>query len=135
MTQVVSPDDEHDVLETCTQLKIKINTQKRIVRHVGHLPRVSAIKAEDGSVKCICVYMYVCMYVQLGVAIGFLLPTMMVRKHENMDNIAQDLSVMYYSVAGFTTVLLVLIILCKYNKVTTLTYYTQQTQSYHHCTS
>ena len=26
LTQFVSPDDEHDVLETCTELKIKINT-------------------------------------------------------------------------------------------------------------
>jgi len=26
LTQFVSPDDEHDVLETCTVLKIKINT-------------------------------------------------------------------------------------------------------------
>jgi hypothetical protein len=39
LTQFVSPDDKHDVLETCRELKIKINTQKRIVRHVGHLPR------------------------------------------------------------------------------------------------
>jgi len=76
----------------------------------------------------------ICVYVQLGVAIGFLLPTMMVRKHENKDDIAQDLSVMYYTVAGFTTVLLVLIILCEY-KVTTLKNYTKQMQSYHYCTS
>jgi len=40
MTQFVSSDDEHGVLETCRQLKIKINTKKRIVRHVGHLPRI-----------------------------------------------------------------------------------------------
>jgi hypothetical protein len=39
-TQFVSPDDEHDVLETCRELKIKINTWKIIVRHVGHLPRI-----------------------------------------------------------------------------------------------
>jgi hypothetical protein len=30
LTQFVSPDDEHDVLETCRELKIK-NTKKRIV--------------------------------------------------------------------------------------------------------
>jgi hypothetical protein len=30
LTQFVSPDDEHDVLETCRELKIKINTQKGI---------------------------------------------------------------------------------------------------------
>jgi hypothetical protein len=75
------------------------------------------------------------MYVQLGVAIGFLLPTMMVKKHDNMDDIGQDLSVMYYSVAGFTTLLLVLITLCEYNKVTTITNYTKQMMSHRHCTS
>jgi hypothetical protein len=26
LTQFVSPDDEHDVLETCRELKIKVNT-------------------------------------------------------------------------------------------------------------
>jgi len=30
LTQFVSPDDEHDVLETRKELKIKINTQKGI---------------------------------------------------------------------------------------------------------
>ena len=42
LTQYVSPDEEHDVLETCRELKIKlkINTQKRIVCHVDHLPRI-----------------------------------------------------------------------------------------------
>jgi len=40
LTQFVSPDDEHDVLETCIELKIKTNTQKRIVHHIGHLPRI-----------------------------------------------------------------------------------------------
>jgi hypothetical protein len=80
--------------------------------------------------------MYVCfMYVQLGVAIGFLLPTLIVRNHDDLDDIAHDLSVMYYSVAGFTTVLLVLIILCEYNNVTTLTNYNIHMQSHHHCMS
>ena len=40
LTQCVPPDDEHDVLERCRELKIKINTYKRIVRHAGHLPRI-----------------------------------------------------------------------------------------------
>jgi hypothetical protein len=30
LTQFVSPDDEHDVLETCRELKVKINTYKVI---------------------------------------------------------------------------------------------------------
>jgi hypothetical protein len=38
LTQFVSPDDEHDVLEACRE--IKINTLKRIVCHVGHLSRI-----------------------------------------------------------------------------------------------
>jgi hypothetical protein len=40
LTQFVSRDDEHDVLETCQELKIKTNTYKRIVRQVGHLPKI-----------------------------------------------------------------------------------------------
>jgi hypothetical protein len=44
LTQFVSSDDEHDVLEKCTELKIKINTWKIIVRHVGHLPRIISLK-------------------------------------------------------------------------------------------
>ena len=75
------------------------------------------------------------MYVQLGVAIGFLLPTLIVRNHDDLDDIAHDMSVMYYSVAGLTTVLLLLIILCEYNNVTTLTNYSKQMQSHHHCMS
>jgi hypothetical protein len=45
LTQFVSPDDEHDVLETCREVKIKINTLKIIVRHVGHLPRIITVSA------------------------------------------------------------------------------------------
>jgi len=44
LTQFVSPDDEHDVLETCRELKIKINTWKGIVRHVGNLPTIGFIQ-------------------------------------------------------------------------------------------
>jgi hypothetical protein len=41
LTQFVSPDDEHNVLETRRELKISINTYKRIVSHVVHLPRIN----------------------------------------------------------------------------------------------
>lgn len=41
---------------------------------------------------------------------------MMVKNHDNLDDIAHDLSLMYYSVAGFTTALLVLIVLRKYGQ-------------------
>jgi hypothetical protein len=32
------------VLETCRELKMKINTQKRIVRHIDDLPRIIQLK-------------------------------------------------------------------------------------------
>ena len=50
LTQFVSPDDEH---ETCRELKIKINTQKRIMRHDGHLPRIFlSLCREFPNMKC-----------------------------------------------------------------------------------
>ena len=39
MTQFVSPDDEHDVLETC-RVKNKNKYIVKNLRHVGHLPRI-----------------------------------------------------------------------------------------------
>lgn len=60
---------------------------------------------------------------------------MMVKNHENLEDVGHDLSVMYYSVAGFTTVLLVLIILCEYIKDTNFPKYTKQVQPCHYCTS
>jgi hypothetical protein len=50
---------------------------------------------------------------------------MIVKNHDNLDEIGRDLSVMYYSVAGFTTVLLVLIILCEYTRATDCVNYTK----------
>jgi hypothetical protein len=38
----------------------------------------------------------------------------MVKEHDSLDEIGHDLSVMYYTMAGFTTALLVLIVLCEY---------------------
>ena len=43
LTQFVSPDDEHDVLETRRDLKLKVNTQKIIVHHVSHSLRLVTI--------------------------------------------------------------------------------------------
>ncbi|RZC18433.1 putative MFS-type transporter C09D4.1, partial [Asbolus verrucosus] len=47
---------------------------------------------------------------QLGVAVGFLLPPMLVDGNGTTDQITHDLYVMFISVAVFTTVLLVLIL-------------------------
>jgi len=39
LTQSVSPDDEHDVLEKCRVKNINKYIEE-IVRHFGHLPRI-----------------------------------------------------------------------------------------------
>lgn len=49
---------------------------------------------------------------QLGVAMGFLIPPMLVKNHDDLEMVGADLKFMFYLVAGFTSVLLVLIILC-----------------------
>jgi hypothetical protein len=58
LTQFVSPDDEHDVLETCRELKIKINTQKEIC-----VSRWSFTMNHARSTKC-KVFLDVCVYLQ-----------------------------------------------------------------------
>jgi len=52
LTQFVSPDDEHDVLETYREFKIKVSTQKGIVHHVGHLPRITTGVSPKQIVSC-----------------------------------------------------------------------------------
>jgi hypothetical protein len=39
---LVSPDDEHHVLETCRELEINKYTEKNLVHQVGYLPGISA---------------------------------------------------------------------------------------------
>ncbi|XP_041975281.1 uncharacterized MFS-type transporter C09D4.1 isoform X2 [Aricia agestis] len=48
---------------------------------------------------------------QLGVALGFLLPPMLVRAQGSIEDIAKDLQFMFYLVAGVTSVLFVFILL------------------------
>ncbi|GBP12296.1 Feline leukemia virus subgroup C receptor-related protein 2 [Eumeta japonica] len=48
---------------------------------------------------------------QLGVALGFFLPPMLVRSQGTTEEIAKDFQLMFYLVAGFTSVLFVLILL------------------------
>jgi hypothetical protein len=51
---------------------------------------------------------------QLGIAVGFLLPPILVKNHAELDLIGNDLQFMFYSVAGFTTILVILVVLCKH---------------------
>lgn len=47
---------------------------------------------------------------QLGVALGFFLPPMMVQDHENVDDIGADLKRMFYIVAGVCTAFFLLVL-------------------------
>lgn len=52
-------------------------------------------------------------YFQLGIAIGFVLPSMLVANHDDINLIGEDLKFMFYLIAGITTILLLLVVLCK----------------------
>ena len=54
---------------------------------------------------------------QLGVAMGFLLPPMIVPDVENDNQIATGLSIMFYSVAVICTVLFITIIFGEYQSI------------------
>ncbi|XP_035785899.1 feline leukemia virus subgroup C receptor-related protein 2-like [Anopheles albimanus] len=47
---------------------------------------------------------------QLGIAVGFLVPPMLVENHDDISLIGDDLRLMFYIVAGFTTLLVVLVL-------------------------
>lgn len=51
---------------------------------------------------------------QLGVALGFLLPPLLVHDSDDFQDIAASLSRMFFGTAIFTTVVFVLIYLCKF---------------------
>lgn len=51
---------------------------------------------------------------QLGIAVGFVVPPMLVLNHDDIALIGRDLQFMFYLVAGVSTVLLILVVLCKY---------------------
>uniref|UniRef100_A0A182FHK0 Major facilitator superfamily (MFS) profile domain-containing protein n=1 Tax=Anopheles albimanus TaxID=7167 RepID=A0A182FHK0_ANOAL len=46
----------------------------------------------------------------LGIAVGFLVPPMLVENHDDISLIGDDLRLMFYIVAGFTTLLVVLVL-------------------------
>lgn len=50
---------------------------------------------------------------QLGVALGFVLPPLLVGNHEDLTLVGKDLQLMFYLIAGFTSVLVVLVLFCK----------------------
>jgi hypothetical protein len=50
---------------------------------------------------------------QLGVALGFFLPPILVKDHENVDDIGADLIFMFYIVAGVCTAFFLLVVIGK----------------------
>jgi FLVCR family feline leukemia virus subgroup C receptor-related protein len=50
---------------------------------------------------------------QLGVALGFFLPPILVKDHENIDDIGADLKLMFYIVAGVCTALFIVVVIGK----------------------
>ncbi|XP_046437919.1 feline leukemia virus subgroup C receptor-related protein 2-like [Daphnia pulex] len=48
---------------------------------------------------------------QLGVALGFFLPPILVKDHENIDDIGADLKLMFYIVAGVCTALFIVVVI------------------------
>lgn len=59
-------------------------------------------------------YLKVCSYyyLQLGIAIGFLFPPMLVPNSSDPSVIGHGLQTMFYTVAAFTTIILILILVC-----------------------
>lgn len=53
---------------------------------------------------------------QLGVALGFLLPSLLVRNQDDISLIGRDFQFMFNGIAGLTTILVVLVVLCEYNE-------------------
>lgn len=53
---------------------------------------------------------------QLGVALGFLLPPLIVRNHDDLELVGQDFQLMFYVIAGFTSLLVILVFFCKFFK-------------------
>ena len=51
--------------------------------------------------------------VQVGVALGFLIPPAVVKNHVQLDDIGQDLRVLCYGYAIAPTVVLVLLLVCE----------------------
>lgn len=50
---------------------------------------------------------------QLGQAVGFILPPMIVRNHANLDDIGKDLNLLFYGQAIFAAVAAFAVLICE----------------------
>ena len=60
-------------------------------------------------------------FLQLGIAIGFLVPPILVPNVEDMDELAGHIRFMFYITAGVATLLFVLVVIGMYCKTSSLT--------------
>lgn len=58
-------------------------------------------------------FSFVFTVLQLGIAIGFLVPPILVPNVDDMDELAHHISIMFYITAGVATVLFILVVFCK----------------------
>lgn len=70
-------------------------------------------KAKNNAKILLTFLLSLTLFLQLGVAVGFVLPPMLVPNSENLETVGKDLQMMFYMVAGLTSVLLVLMVFCK----------------------
>lgn len=68
---------------------------------------------------------------QLGIAIGFLVPPILVPNVEDMDELAHHISVMFYITAGVATLLFILVVFGKMKLLKCQ--FTQFTKKVSHC--
>lgn len=54
----------------------------------------------------------ICCYFQVGVAVGFVLPPMLVSNSDKMDEIGHDLQWMFIYIASYVTVIFILMLIC-----------------------
>lgn len=92
-------------MPTILLYKYKSESSVRVIRYNDDHPKV-----------LFCVYKWFLFFssFQLGIALGFLLPPLMVHNSDNLRDISSSLSRMFYGFAIFSTVIFILIFFCKY---------------------
>lgn len=51
----------------------------------------------------------------LGVALGFYIPPIAIKNHENLDKIGEEMQLLNYIYSGITTVTAVLVVICEFS--------------------
>lgn len=54
---------------------------------------------------------------QLGTALSFILPPLIVKNHDKLEDIGRELSYLFYSIAIFCTVITILIFICEHSNL------------------